>query len=52
MADCLIRFLDSLAEPVITFQAYPRALRAEKRADAYRVIESLPAIVRVSFLAV
>lgn len=45
MADSLLRFLDSLAEPVITFSAYSRALRVEKRADAYRVIESLPAIV-------
>lgn len=47
MADCFLQFLESLSEPVITFAAYPNALRAERRADAYRVVESLPLIVRI-----
>lgn len=49
MADCLLRFLESLSEPVVTFSAYPKALRAEQRADAYRVLESLPPVVSPSF---
>ncbi|KAM0750787.1 DNase I-like protein [Meredithblackwellia eburnea MCA 4105] len=44
MADCFIRFLESLPEPVVPFSAYPKALRAELRADAYRVVDSLPAV--------
>ncbi|KAK4705358.1 hypothetical protein P7C70_g847, partial [Phenoliferia sp. Uapishka_3] len=42
MADCFILFLESLPEPVITFKAYPRALRVERTEDAYRVVDSLP----------
>jgi hypothetical protein len=50
MGDCFLRWLEALPEPVITYKAYPRALRAEKRQDAYAVVQSLPAIVScVSF---
>ncbi|KAL8287480.1 hypothetical protein RQP46_003338 [Phenoliferia psychrophenolica] len=44
VADCLVLFLESLPEPVVTFAAYPKALRAEDREDAFRVIKSLPSV--------
>lgn len=50
MADCFLRFLDSLAEPVVTFAAYSKALRVERRYDAYRVVESLPVVVSLFML--
>ena len=46
-ADCLILFLESLPEPVVSFAAYSRALRVEVREDAYRVLQSLPIVVRL-----
>lgn len=47
VADCLLRWLEALPEPLVTFRAYPRALRVEKRDDAYAVVRSLPAIVNL-----
>ncbi|GAA5962330.1 hypothetical protein JCM21900_003091 [Sporobolomyces salmonicolor] len=42
VADCLLRFLESLEEPVITFALYPRAIRVETRDEAYSVVQDLP----------
>ncbi|BGP44054.1 hypothetical protein JCM10449v2_008111 [Rhodotorula kratochvilovae] len=42
LADCALLFLDALAEPVVTFEAYERALRCEARDEAYRVVRELP----------
>lgn len=45
MASCLLRWLEALPEPLVTFKAYSRALRVERREEAYAVVRSLPAIV-------
>ncbi|BGO96216.1 hypothetical protein JCM10020v2_007953 [Rhodotorula toruloides] len=41
VADCLLRFLESLQEPVVGGEAYERALRCENRDEAYAVVQSL-----------
>lgn len=46
MAACLLRWLDSLPEPVVPFELYTKALRAEtSRDEAYTVVASLPKLV-------
>ncbi|GAA6016682.1 hypothetical protein JCM10207_000146 [Rhodosporidiobolus poonsookiae] len=42
VATCVLRLLESLAEPVITYELYGRAIRAERREDAYAVVQALP----------
>ena len=42
VADCLLRLLDSLETPVVSGAAYSRALRIEKRDDAYQLVHELP----------
>ncbi|GAA6054854.1 hypothetical protein JCM3770_004109 [Rhodotorula araucariae] len=42
LADCVLLFLDALAEPVVTYEAYDRALRCDARDEAYRVVRELP----------
>jgi len=42
VADCLLRLIDSLETPVVSGAAYSRALRIEKRDDAYQLVHELP----------
>ncbi|GAA5845905.1 hypothetical protein JCM9279_002419 [Rhodotorula babjevae] len=42
LAACTLGFLASLAEPVVCWSAYERALGCEDRDEAYRVVRELP----------
>ncbi|GAA5831599.1 hypothetical protein JCM11251_000764 [Rhodosporidiobolus azoricus] len=42
VADCVLRLLESLAEPVVTIALYARAIEAETRDEAYAVVRALP----------
>ncbi|GAA5852023.1 hypothetical protein JCM8547_000130 [Rhodosporidiobolus lusitaniae] len=42
VADCVLRLLESLEEPVVCFALYERALRAEKREEVFEVVRALP----------
>jgi hypothetical protein len=48
VANCVLRFLESLEEPVVTYELYGRAIAAERREEAYGVVQELPESVRVS----
>jgi hypothetical protein len=50
MADCFLRFLDSLTEPVIPFSFYWQALGVTSKVEAFSVVEALPHVVRSLFL--
>ncbi|BGP35956.1 hypothetical protein JCM10296v2_007808 [Rhodotorula toruloides] len=41
VADCLLRFLEYLQEPVVGGEAFERAIRCENRDEAYAVVQSL-----------
>ncbi|GAA5916458.1 hypothetical protein JCM6882_006461 [Rhodosporidiobolus microsporus] len=42
VADCVLRLLESLEEPVVTYELYQRAVSAEKRDEAFGVVQALP----------
>ncbi|GAA5913466.1 uncharacterized protein JCM6883_004396 [Sporobolomyces salmoneus] len=44
VAACLLALLESLAEPVIPFEMYGRALRCEKREEALGLVQDLPEV--------
>lgn len=46
VADCLIRFLVYLHEPVVGGEAYEQAVRCESRDEAYAIVQSLKQTVR------
>lgn len=45
IAACLLALLRNLAEPVIPFSLYSRAIRCEKREEAYGLVQDLPEVV-------
>jgi len=45
IAACLLSFLQNLAEPVIPFSFYSKAIRCEKREEAYGLVQDLPEVV-------
>jgi hypothetical protein len=47
MADTLLDFLESLAEPIMTYAAYSAALCIQNKAEAYKIVNSLPSVVSV-----
>jgi len=49
LAACTLGFLAALAEPVVCWSAYERALGCEDRDEAYRVVRELPEAVRAPF---
>ncbi|GAA6030598.1 hypothetical protein JCM8097_006227 [Rhodosporidiobolus ruineniae] len=44
VADCVLRLLESLEEPVVTYELYARAVRAERTEEAYAVVQALPEV--------
>lgn len=49
MADTLVKFLESLAEPVINWNSFSQAIRVESKDEAYRVVEGLDDVVSSNF---
>lgn len=45
VAACLVALLESLAEPVIPYAMYGRALACQKREEAYGLVQDLPEVV-------
>ncbi|GJN94692.1 hypothetical protein Rhopal_007783-T1 [Rhodotorula paludigena] len=41
LAGCTLLWLESLAEPVVSWERYEEALRCEQREDAFRVVKAL-----------
>ncbi|GAA5965983.1 hypothetical protein JCM3765_004142 [Sporobolomyces pararoseus] len=50
VAGSLVSLLESLAEPVIPYSQYGRALKCERREDAYGLIQDLPEVHSIVLL--